>query len=532
MVTRRPTAWLLVLAVSIASVPSRSMGSTEAWTIAELRGSERVAGRVLDVLALRQRARVLVVFEPAIPGSKPGKPPGAGSGEAISRARVEILGMLPAEHFRLQRGFRRIAAFAGDVTAEGLLVLAADPRVRRVDLDEGGTGHLVNGIPLAEVDEFQALGFTGQGVTVAILDSGYDSDHGDLSDDLVAEQCFCSASGAGCCPNGSTTQSGAGAAEDDHGHGTNVSGIVTSKGTISPLGGAPDAGVVAIKVLAANGGFCCSSDVVAGLDWILAERPDVDVVNMSLGTFALFAGSCDDATSFTMAFASAIDSLQANGVAVFASSGNSGSGTQMSAPACVSNAIATAAAWDSDVGSVAFANCTDLTTAADKLTCFSNTNSTTDLVAPGAFTTSAGLGGGSSTFAGTSQASPLAAACAALLLEKAPGTSPDRLEERLEASPTLVTDSTNGLSFPRLDCHHAGVPCTEPATLDLSTTQTVLGFQEETACGSIEAGPYPIGGTGEVTFSAGDTIVLRDGFSVASGGSFRAVIDGLLLPPP
>ena len=105
------------------------------------------------------------------------------------------------------------------------------------------------------------------------------------------------ASGNGCCPNGQTTQSGAGAAEDDNGHGTNVSGIITANGVVAPEGSAPEAGIVAVKVLDSSNGFCCTSDVIAALDWIFANRPDVDVVNMSLGTNVRFAGHCDAATS-------------------------------------------------------------------------------------------------------------------------------------------------------------------------------------------------------------------------------------------
>jgi len=65
------------------------------------------------------------------------------------------------------------------------------------------------------------------------------------------------------------------------------------------------------------------------------------------------------------------------------------------------------------------------------------------------------VGGGISTFFGTSQASPLAAACAALLVEADPTATPAELEAALEACPTLVTDATNGLSFPRVDCQVA-----------------------------------------------------------------------------
>ena len=166
----------------------------------------------------------------------------------------------------------------------------------------------------------QALGFNGQGVTVAILDSGVDTDHPDLADDLDGQACFCSSlSGeGGCCPNGLSSQTGPGAAEDDHGHGSNVAGIVTSNGVRAHAGVAPKAKIVAIKVIDRNNRFCCSSDVLAGLDWILTNRPDVDIVNMSLGTFTTYSGDCDGASATTMAFSSAINALRATGVLSFA----------------------------------------------------------------------------------------------------------------------------------------------------------------------------------------------------------------------
>jgi len=251
------------------------------------------------------------------------------------------------------------------------------------------------------------------------------------------------------------TQLGAGAAADDNGHGTNVIGIVVSNGTVAPRGVARDARVVAIKVLDLNSSFCCSSDVVAGLDWIITDRPDVDVVNMSLGTSALFTGACDNVNAFTMAYAAAVNTLRSNGVITFVSSGNNASGTSMNAPACVANSVSIGAVWDSNLGPRTFLGCTDATTAADQVTCFSNSNSTTDLFAPGAFITSTGIGGTTSSFGGTSQAAPHAAGCAALMVGAAPGITPDSIEAAMESFGPFVTDVTNGLQFRRLDCFAA-----------------------------------------------------------------------------
>jgi subtilisin family serine protease len=413
--------------------------------------SSKIGPKVVTALDVAPTTRVMIALDVLPPVGGLGTPEARALFQTTVSETVDgLLDRLGGE-FVLRRRFQTVNAVAGDITSQGLLLLASDPAVLRVDPDEGGTGQLVEARALAKIDPVLALGDTGQGVTVAILDTGIQTNHPDLQDDLVAEQCFCS---GGCCPNGTDTQSGPGSAMDDNGHGTNVAGIVTSKGTVAPKGGAPDASIVVVKVMDSNNSFCCASDVVAGLDWILNNRPDVNLVNASLGTFALYSGNCDASTSDTMAFATVVQALRDAGVTVFSSTGNQASSSAMAAPACVANTISVGAVYDSNIGPSTF-GCTDSTTAADQITCFTNSDTTTDLVAPGAPTTSTGLGSGTSTYLGTSQASPLVAACAADLLQAHPGLTPGEIERALKSSPTRVTDPKNGLSFPRLDCKAA-----------------------------------------------------------------------------
>ena len=127
----------------------------------------------------------------------------------------------------------------------------------------------------------------------------------------------------------------------------------------------------------------------------------------------------------------------------------------MIVPACVAKALSVGAVWDANVGSQTVLGCTDPTTQADQVTCFSNSSTTTDIFAPGALMTSSRAGGGSVTRSGTSYATPMVSACAAVLLEISPWLTPAELEAAMESSPTFVTDETNGLSFPRLDCSAA-----------------------------------------------------------------------------
>ena len=427
-----------------------------AEVLARLSIQKNVGKQVVTAFSKTKRVRVFVAMH------MPESPPAItiqSSAErklTIKAARSEVLSRLQADDFELIRKFDNVSGFAGMANPEAIVTLASHPLVWRIDTDVGGSGNLVEGLALSNFAVRKARGFSGQGVTVAVLDSGYDSDHPDLADSLVREQCFCSVdpdlSEPPCCPDGTSTQSGTGAAVDDNGHGTHVAGIITGNGVLAPEGGAPDADIVAIKVLDENNEFCCVSDVTAALDWIISSAPEVDLVNMSLGTNARFAADCDTVYSWTEMLGQAIDTLKTRGVSVFVSSGNSGSGVDMQAPACIANAISVGAVWDSDVGSRTLLGCTDSNTAADTVACFSNSSTTTDIFAPGAFITSSGLGGFTATYAGTSQASPMVAACAALLLEESPNLGPVSIEAALKQSDVMVTDTTNGLSFPRLDC--------------------------------------------------------------------------------
>jgi|GEM_PF-6412704 len=402
-----------------------------------------ISAEVEAAAAAGQSPRVIIFLD--LPEPPQGNDPSRQK-EAVAQAQQRVLAALTDKDFVTRWRFETIPALAGEVSAPGLAKLTGLPGVLRVDLDVPADAQLAESVPLIRASQMQSLGYRGQGVTVAILDTGIDTTHPDLSDDLVAQECFCS---GGCCPNGSSRQSGPGSAADSNGHGTNVAGIVSAKGVISSIGVAPDAKIVAIRVLDANGHSCCSSDIVAGLDWIAANRPDVKVVNMSLGTSAFATGNCD--ASFP-SYATAINNLRNLGVITFAAAGNDASGTLMGAPACVTNAVSVGATYDANIGGVSYSVCSDSTTFTNKVTCFSNSNATTDIFAPGAAIQSCYLNGGIATYYGTSQATPHAAGCAADLLSANSGLSPAQIEAALKSSGVPVTDPKNNITFPRIDC--------------------------------------------------------------------------------
>ncbi|MFT3668688.1 MAG: S8 family serine peptidase [Pseudoxanthomonas sp.] len=291
---------------------------------------DKVSTQAKQVAQQQGRARVVVLLEDVERNAPPAlRNMTVAKEQRLRRQGDAVLGTLPAAGYRLHRRFARVPALVIEADAATLTRLERNVWVRKVDIDRGGTGGAVapdESAVLNRVDLMQGVGLDGSGIKVAVVDTGVDTDHPDLAPRVVGQQCFCSriSGSGGCCPNGQATQSGAGAAEDDHGHGTNVSGIIVGAGHVAPRGALPAAQLVAVKVMDGGNGFCCTSDVVAALDWIATQHPDTDVVNLSLGTWDLFAGACDASASYLTALKSAVDTLNAQGTVVVASSGNQG----------------------------------------------------------------------------------------------------------------------------------------------------------------------------------------------------------------
>lgn len=400
---------------------------------------------VYESLAESSTVRVVVLFE----GDGLSLTDLGSRQRTIARTRETVLDQIEPREFRVTETFENISAVGGFVTAEGLRKLARDYRVQRIDLDLPGRATLAESTALVRAREVQATGITGRGVVVAVLDSGIDSDHPDLQEDVILQQCFCAnADGTGCCPGGKTEASGPGAAEDELGHGTHVSGIITSDGRVAPRGMAPDADIVAVRILDKTGAAVSSTQLMKALDWIIKSQPAVKVVNVSM-VIGSFAGTCDSASAVTLSLAQAVNTLKVRGTLTVASAGNSANKTAIGAPACLTNAVGVGAVYDGNVGTISF-GCTDGSTAADKIACFSNSSSALKLLAPGASITSSGIGGGVAGFAGTSQAAPHVAGAIALLLQVKPTATADQILTALRSSGRPLVD-TNGISIPRID---------------------------------------------------------------------------------
>ena len=120
----------------------------------------------------------------------------------------------------------------------------------------------------------------GDGVTIAVVDSGVAVDHEDLVDNLVA--------GTSCRDTGGDPDRCTGTADDDDGHGTHVAGIAAavSGNRVGIAGVAPDATILPVKVLHRPCPDCASAgnaqDVAAAVRW--ATDQGADVINLSLGS--------------------------------------------------------------------------------------------------------------------------------------------------------------------------------------------------------------------------------------------------------
>jgi serine protease AprX len=160
---------------------------------------------------------------------------------------------------------------------------------------------------------------TGAGVGVAVLDSGVSSWHDDLGY-LGWNPSVRTTGGQRVVKfvdyvNGRTTP------YDDNGHGTHVSGIIAGNGYDSygvRAGMAPDAHLVSLKVLDANGRGVISN-VIAALDYVVANKSayNVRVVNLSIGAAVTESYNTDP---LTLAAKRVVDA----GIVVVTAAGNLG----------------------------------------------------------------------------------------------------------------------------------------------------------------------------------------------------------------
>jgi len=417
---------------------------------------EKVHQEVLEALETQPWADVIVALrEP--PAARRGPLDLSALQMQVAAEQEDVLSGLTAADFQVLRQYDSIPALFGRVSAAGLEKLLAHPDVVSVAPDLELHANLAQSVPLINADDVHTMGYTGAGVTAAVLDTGIDTDHPDLQDDLVAEHCYLSAPDV--CPCGGTSSHGPGCAEDGAGHGSHVSGIITSGGVVAPLGVAPDSTIIAFKVLNDSGSGDLN-DALDALNYIIGHPGDgVGVINMSLGSIAL-TPPCDTAWP---AVTTAFNTLRSAGVSTFVATGNDADKSHLGFPSCISSAVSVGDVYDANVGGITWVGtCTDSTTHADLVVCHSNSHSTLDLLAPGALIVSSVNGGGTDEYGGTSMAAPHAAGVAALMLDADPPATPDEIESCMKSTGVSVIDPANSVTTPRVDAL-AAVGCISPA---------------------------------------------------------------------
>ncbi|HEY7491927.1 MAG TPA: S8 family serine peptidase [Candidatus Tectomicrobia bacterium] len=250
---------------------------------------------------------------------------------------------------------------------------------------------------------------TGEGVTVAILDTGIDGEHAELQQHIVG---------------GFNARPGGGRYTDDNGHGTHMAGIIAAAENAQGIVGvAPQANMVAVKVLDANGrGYL--SDLINGLQWVYGKR--FRLVNMSLGFL-------EDSVPLERA----VKRLYERNIIMVAAAGNctSGDGGAEEGGGDEGEKVSTTCSDAQPVMYPARYPWVIAVTAIDhndQVTNYSRRGLEVDLAAPGGVRTgvqilSANRGGGYGYSSGTSQAAAHVTGAIALLLQQQPGLSLQQL---------------------------------------------------------------------------------------------------------
>ncbi|MCX7164154.1 MAG: S8 family serine peptidase [Rhodocyclales bacterium] len=405
------------------------------------------------------------------------------------------------EYSHLPLSFVRVHsknALARLLSSPGVASLHED-RVERLALAES--------LPLIWQSQAYAQGYQGTGTAVAVLDTGVD----------YTQPAFGSCSAPGVPTNCKVVYAQDFAPNDgqrdNNGHGTNVAGIVA--------GVAPGTKIIALDVFrgsTATGDLgAAASDVIAAINWVIASKATYNTVAMNLSL-----GSSKYTSPITSGdYYAAIANARAAGILTIAAAGNNGYTNALSSPGAVQGVVSVGAVYDSSMGTMSWglpSRCQDIITAADKVTCFSNSASFLTLLAPGSQIIAAGI-----TESGTSQASPHVAGATAVIRSAFPNESLDQTVARL-TNGIMVIDSRNDIAKPRLYLPTAlglGTPCT------YAISETSRSFTANSATGSIS-----VTAGANCTWSAASSTSSASWLSVNSGntGNGSGIVTYSVLP--
>jgi subtilisin family serine protease len=419
------------------------------------------------------------------------------------------------------------------VTEEAFLALRSDSSVDQIIENGSLDGKLGQSVPNI-FPSVATSNFSGSGYTVAVLDTGVDTNHIAFEGKVVAEACF---SGAGddilsFCPNGEPVQIGPGAGinfdcdlvitdSTQCDHGTHVAGIAVGGNMPGPApnfglihGVAKQANLIPIQVFSkilrsdgTVGSTALFTDIAMALSHVYMLRNDssvgkIAVVNMSLGGNGPIntMEECDN-TFGSMALRPIIKMLKEANIATVVSSGNSNFETGIAVPACIEEAIAVGATDNND-NKYNFCASPD-----DHDNCGSSSGDLLDLWAPGVNIYSANaesdFGFGVTTASGTSSAAPHVAGAWAVMKQSKPTATVDEIENAFKSTGKPITIA--GVTRKRIDIDEA------LEVLSDSGTPTSPGIVD--AC---QQGLFANG-----SLKAGEAVCIPD---FSNGGQFQSEI--------
>jgi type VII secretion-associated serine protease mycosin len=248
-----------------------------------------------------------------------------------------------------------------------------------------------------KADQAYDTGYHGEGVIVALLDTGVDTEHPDLAANIIDGWNFVD-------DNNNIT--------DLDGHGTMVCGVVAAVANngIGVAGVAPNVTIMPLKVLSESGGnlFDLSLAITYAADH------EAKVIGMSLG---------GNSSRIPMALESAINYAYQKGCVLVAAAGNDGT-NELFYPAAYDNVIAVSAIDENDTKAS-----------------FSNYGDYIDFCAPGVDILTTWTNGTYAYGSGTSFAAPFVTGVVALMLSKYPSLNPENVTATLRAQAEDLGDA-------------------------------------------------------------------------------------------
>ncbi|MDG1543544.1 MAG: S8 family serine peptidase [archaeon] len=328
-------------------------------------------------------------------------------------------------HIPIIAGTIEIALIDDLLNVEGVVFLTLNGEMRMA---------LDNAIGIHHVDTVWDFGYTGEGISIAIIDTGIDPLHVGLNDfdddpttnDPKVVAFYDALDESGDDGSGETD------AYDDQGHGSHCAGISAGTGSIEegPLsdgstpyrGVAPDAWLVGVKVLD-SGGSGSFAEVMKGMEWTIDNKIKYNIraASMSLGGVWLVELTQEQEERVTHL----ANEMVAAGISLMIAAGNSAGYGTIGTPGAAKDVITVGSTEDSK-----------------ELAVYSSKGPTHEgqikpnvaAIGSAVMSVEANSGNGYASYSGTSMATPMVAGMAALLLQANPDLQPLMIRTILEST--------------------------------------------------------------------------------------------------